>query len=465
MDQSKEFVVLSLKKPGELVLNLVSGELDRLGFEDGQTNRGAVDPMGSYSITFDSQVGQVVDIDATDADLEISSAFPTDKAVLIPLGNIDGDANNLGDFIASVRDNVATQPQIDATPTSAHPHQMAGSSFVRVQLNNTAAIADAANDGTFDITLGANTLTLELPAPLLTASAGVQSHITSGDFDNDGKDDIAVLVSNDLSVVPIGTPSHPDVGLYVLYGRDVWCADPTAPCVINVTEEADVIFTGLFNPTSIVSPGDVIGTGGFDDILIGESGANALLLAGGVRDVAQWLSSRVLFSADFEDSSNPLDGFVTDNQPLDGSLQRFAPVDGLWHASTGRSDNPLHSQSGNLYFGRNETASAGGDYLVGDTAGQITRTFTIPAADQAISNLELRFNSLLETEGDPANADQARVLVSVNGAAFQTFADNDPGSAFSTINDAADPGGVGKEWNAETIPLGTLGTLMPEIRS
>jgi hypothetical protein len=305
-DQSLEFLVLSLKKTGEVKINtLFNSPLERLGFENQQTNRGAVDPMGSYSVSFNPSVGDVLDIDAADADLQISSAFPTDKAVLIPLGNIDGDANNRGDFIASVRDVVATRAQIDATPVFAHPHQVVGSSFARVQLNNVGAIADPSGDGTSDITLGANTLTLKLPAPLLTSSAGVQSHITSGDFDADGKSDIAVLVTTDRSFAPM-SPIHPATGLYILYGRDVWCADPTAPCVIDVVEEADVIFTNIGDPTSIVGSGDIIGTGGFDDLLIGQRGPDGLLVPGGPRNSTPWSGSRVLFSADFEDTGNPL---------------------------------------------------------------------------------------------------------------------------------------------------------------
>lgn len=262
LDQTKSFLVISLRKPGELKINSVSGPLDALGFENGQTNRGAVDSMGSYKVAFADTVGNVIAVPASAADVQLVSSSPADKATLIPLGDINGDGR--GDYIASVRDVVASQQDLDSTPTTVHPHQAAGPSLVRIHLGGINEQPQP--DGTKSVTLNANTLTLQLPAPLLTDSFGTRSSITTGDLNGDGLSDIVVMVHTD-PLLAQGRPLFSGEGIYVVYGRSNWGVDP----VIDVATAADVIFTGIGRPTSIVSPGNVVGaTPGFDDLLIGQ---------------------------------------------------------------------------------------------------------------------------------------------------------------------------------------------------
>lgn len=471
LDQTKAYLVVSLRTPGELSIHATGDAFEqqnfaRLGFETGQSNRGAVDPMSSYAVTFDAGIGDVIDVPASAGDVQLKSSFPSDKAVLIPLGDFNGDGQ--GDFIASARDVLATASDREATPATAHPHQIVGPSFARIHLGGVNEIAQA--DGTSNVALGAGTLTLQLPAPLLSASFGLQSHIAAGDFNGDGLSDIAVLVSTDRFVLKPPRPAHSADGLYVLYGRSDFSAVTGANGAIDITRAADVIFTNVTTTfgfvTSFVSPGDAIGTGGFADLLIGRIGSSSngdvLLLAGAAQTSAPWSDSGVLFREDF---SNGLGGFVTDNQPLDSTLQRLAPVDGLWHVTTtGRTADRLHTSSSSVYFGRQETATGGGNFGVGDTAGHLTRTFTIPSSGPGahpVRNPELSFNSLLETEAAMGAADVAEVFVSVNGGMFQLVADNSQlGPA--NLNDFGYAPGTGKDWFHERISLtAVVGTLLP----
>ncbi|MFP6765930.1 MAG: hypothetical protein VB858_20030, partial [Planctomycetaceae bacterium] len=254
LDDSKTYLVLSLKAPGELQIDSVSGPLDRLGFETGVTNRGAVDPMDTYTVRFSEQIGDVTDVPANAADLQIASSFLSDQATLIPLGDLNNDGDR--DVIAAVRDTVATRADFLATPDSVHPHVAAGPSFARIHLGGVNEVTGP--DGALTATLDSSSLTLQLPAPLLSDSYGVQSHIASGDFDDDGFGDIAVLVATDLSQSS-GRPAHPADGLYVLYGRSDFSAVTDADGRIDVTRHADAILTNLGTLTSFVSPGDVVG--------------------------------------------------------------------------------------------------------------------------------------------------------------------------------------------------------------
>ena len=122
-----------------------------------------------------------------------------------------------------------------------------------------------------------------------------------------------------------------------------------------------------------------------------------------------------IFNADFSDSSgNPsLDGFTIDNSG--------APVEGLWHLSTGRGEQPGHSADDSMYFGTGEGADGGGNYDVGDTAGRIVS----PEIDLTeVSSAELSFNYFLETENGAPFYDNARVFVVENGGVLTEITSN-----------------------------------------
>ncbi|NBD16586.1 MAG: S8 family serine peptidase [Cyanobacteria bacterium] len=124
-----------------------------------------------------------------------------------------------------------------------------------------------------------------------------------------------------------------------------------------------------------------------------------------------------LYQADFSDANGDpsLDGFTIDNTG--------APVEGLWHLSIGRGEQPGHSADDSMYFGQGEGPDGGGNYDVGYTAGRITS----PEIDlTAVSGAELSFNYFLEAEGGPP-WDEAQVLISQDGGAFQQIASKNNG--------------------------------------
>src|SRR5262249_3748230 len=116
------------------------------------------------------------------------------------------------------------------------------------------------------------------------------------------------------------------------------------------------------------------------------------------------------FTADFESGAQ---GFTINNGPQPGH------VAGLWHLSTGRGSQrgppPPHS----FYCGQGGGPNGGGNYNVGNTAGNIT---SAPIALPGSGPITLSFNYVLGTEGN-GGFDVASVQVSNNGgASFTTLA-------------------------------------------
>jgi len=130
--------------------------------------------QGLYEIRFKNPLGDVLHVSAELASQSASGVSLGGQPVLISLGDIDGDG--FTDAIVSVNDLVP-----DPAGT-----------------RNFARIAFGTADG-FDLFPLPNTapITLELPAPVLAGTALNRSVISSaGDIDNDGKDDIAVAVTD-----------------------------------------------------------------------------------------------------------------------------------------------------------------------------------------------------------------------------------------------------------------------------
>src|SRR5262245_45762318 len=112
---------------------------------------------------------------------------------------------------------------------------------------------------------------------------------------------------------------------------------------------------------------------------------------------------------DFESGTQ---GFTVNNGPVSGH------VPGLWHLSTGRGAQTGHSPVTSFYFGQGEGPSGGGNYNVGNTAGNVT---SAPLALPGSGPVSLSFNYVLQTEGN-GSFDVASVQVSNNGGA--TFTTN-----------------------------------------
>src|SRR5262249_6411896 len=108
------------------------------------------------------------------------------------------------------------------------------------------------------------------------------------------------------------------------------------------------------------------------------------------------------FTANFETGQQ---GFTINNGPQPGH------VAGLWHLSTGRGSQSGHSPTHSFYFGQAEGANGGGNYNVGNTAGNITSAaISLPGSGP----ITLSFTYVLQTEGN-GGFDVASVQVSSNG--------------------------------------------------
>ncbi|MHC4717257.1 MAG: hypothetical protein ACYS5V_09825, partial [Planctomycetota bacterium] len=239
-------IVLFLRGAGELAMTYAAGSTaEMVGFENGQDNLGPAMAMGPYAVTFDATVGQITDVDTDAAGQHVTPPDPTAVPVMVPLGDVNGDG--LGDFIISVTDTVGTWEQYQRVPFGVHPQEIVGPSYATVYLSDPALTDVTAEDGAY--------VTLRLPAPVLSFSYlfPVGSRFASaGDYNNDGVDDIAVVVTNwEPGSDPQSLP-YSQQGVYVVYGHD----DPW-PETVDVVYEADVILSGYVGPVSVDSAGDV----------------------------------------------------------------------------------------------------------------------------------------------------------------------------------------------------------------
>jgi ELWxxDGT repeat protein len=287
-------VVISLRGAGEIEIVSTDGSESVLHFQGGQNNRGPAQEFGTYRLTFDGSIGQVVDVPTDDAALQISSTTAAEQSVFIPLGDLNFDSTpgaiNRRDYIVAVQDARATVEDLAQTDSTTHPHERVGSSFARLVLGRGIDGPTVSRDGATSIELDNSFIRLELPAPVLNDSFGVRSHIASGDFNGDGIDDLAVLVAT-VETPETGTPggSDPDDrpafsgnGLYVVYGQaDCFASLLDINVVLDVVAEADVTITGFEQATSLTSPGNVINAGGtFEDLVIGQAGGDTIVLSG-----------------------------------------------------------------------------------------------------------------------------------------------------------------------------------------
>ena len=278
--------------------------------------RNTTEAVGEYALQFlaNRSVGDSLHVDAGDADVALRPASSLAQAYFQPIGDLDGDG--FGDFVGSaLTDGSSHQAEIyfgSASPSGAIMEQ--------------------------------HKLTLHLPAPLLPSSdAGPHSTIITGDFNQDGRLDIVVGVSNDAG---------PEA--YLILGRSGGFGSH-----LDVQQAADLrIDLGSSGPVEITNAGDLNGDG-VDDIAIalpedslapGDPSGIVRIFYG----TSSWQAAERLIQIDFTDPSGAasLEGFVIDNTPSGGQ----------WGLTQSRSSSAPHS----LYFGSD------GSYDIGArTAGDV----------------------------------------------------------------------------------------------
>ena len=224
--------------------------------------------------------------------------------------------------------------------------------------------------------------------------SGAQAFIARpGDYNGDGLDDIAVLVTH------LEGGAQINEGVYLLFGRQGgWTGE------LDLLTDSGAVIGGLVGTASLDNAGDVNGDG-IDDLVIGDAGTDAVSMFFGRTN---WTASNLL-NADFTNAGAPaLDGFVVDNAVPAGAIDQVA---GLWHLSSRRGGEAGHSGPHSLWYG-DETL---GNFAVGHSAGRVTSS-TVNLT--AVSGAELSFNTILNVEGGTLS-DRARVLISKNGGAFE----------------------------------------------
>jgi Ca2+-binding RTX toxin-like protein len=333
---------------------------------------------GPYTIHFNDAVGKTIDVPAADEDaLTISSINLANQPAVIPLGNFIGDVapalNVWPDFIAAVRDDVPAQESV----VYIYAGRAAPSDFV----------------------IDSSTPALKVPGLVLSPTAQRRALFASpGDYNNDGRDDIAVAITR----LP-GAGSFVEEAVYIMFGRATpWTGE------LDLVRDADVVISGMTGAASVASAGDVNGDG-IDDLVVGEQGGSFASIFYGRAD---WITQLApLLSADFTVAGAP----STDGLVIDNTVPVGAPADqvaGLWHVTTRRGGEAGHSASHSLYFGQDTT----GNYSVGLTAGKVT---TGPISLVGVSGAELTFNYLLLTEAS-TNFDKAEVQISTDGTNYST---------------------------------------------
>ncbi len=110
-----------------------------------------------------------------------------------------------------------------------------------------------------------------------------------------------------------------------------------------------------------------------------------------------------IYSANFETGD---EGFTVDNAPPNPFY-----LEGLWHLSTGRGEQPGHSASNSFYYGQFEGPDGGGTYSLGTvnpTAGSI---ISPPIALPADTGAVVSFSHVLQTRVFPDDVDFASLAV------------------------------------------------------
>ncbi len=145
--------------------------------------------------------------------------------------------------------------------------------------------------------------------------------------------------------------------------------------------------------------------------------------------------SQVVFLADFETGAQD---FVVDNEPINPVFY----LEGLWHLSTGRGEQPGHSANTSFYYGQNEGPDGGGSYQTGQQRPEnrpSRGTLTSPAIalpDNGERQYLLDFSHVLATRLNPENVDFASLEIRSGGdwTTLQRFDRVAESSTWTTID-------------------------------
>ncbi|MEX2187238.1 MAG: LamG-like jellyroll fold domain-containing protein [Pirellulales bacterium] len=206
--------------------------------------------QGAYSLEISAAAANSTDVASGAAGPAIASGDPAFRPLFIPLGDINGDG--FDDFIGAVNDHRGNVIDVLANPNAPIP-----STFAHVYFGS----ADPA-------AMAAPAFTLELPAPVREWSlVGSRSYfIAPGDYNGDGRSDIAVMVQDEISPFEFSNFSKNIQGkLYVVEGGPTIGQSGVLDIVSDATFQQTFAQVERQQPASNV--GDVTGDN-VDDLLV-----------------------------------------------------------------------------------------------------------------------------------------------------------------------------------------------------
>ncbi len=329
--------------------------------------------------------------------------------------NVSGDGVEGGDFFV----NFATDLDTRALPTPLRPVQPLGSLVygTNPDLPNTKGTivsSDDTDEFTFELDAG-QTASIVIGVP----GGGLQPTVSLvyGSTVLGSATAPAVGEEAFLQTIPIANP-----GMYRIV---VGSADGLGLYSVQLILNAAVEEEAHSGPTNDSLADAQSLSAAFIDL---NAGADRAAVLGRLE---QFRLVDTIYLADFESGQQ---GFTVDNAPPDPFY-----LEGLWHLSTGRGEEPGHSASTSFYYGQGEGPDGGGTYALGEftpTAGSITSPpIPLPADTIVVAN----FSHVLQTRVSPGDVDFAALEVN-DGSGWTTLQryDRDAESSVWTTTDLVD---------------------------